>query len=365
MSNYETVIGLEVHTELSTKSKIFCSCSTEFGGDPNTHCCPICTGMPGTLPVLNKSVAEYAMRVGLATNCTINKYNKFDRKNYFYPDLPKAYQISQLYLPICVNGMVEIDVGGNRKAIRIKEIHMEEDAGKLVHDDWEDCTLADYNRCGVPLLEIVSEADFRSSAEVLAYLEKIRAILQYLDVSDCKMQEGSLRADVNVSVRPVGQKEYGTRTEMKNMNSLKAIGRAIDFESKRMIELLEEGKKVRQETRRWDDNKDASFPMRSKENAQDYRYFPEPDIPPVEVSDEWLNCIRESLPELPERKLSRYMDDLGLGYYDAEMIIRYKPMADFFEETNDLINDPKEISKWIMGELFRLLNDNGNCCCGC
>ena len=359
MSNYETVIGLEVHTELSTKSKIFCSCSTEFGGDPNTHCCPICTGMPGTLPVLNKSVAEYAMRVGLATNCTINKYNKFDRKNYFYPDLPKAYQISQLYLPICVNGMVEIDVGGNRKAIRIKEIHMEEDAGKLGHDDWEDCTLADYNRCGVPLLEIVSEADFRSSAEVLAYLEKIRAILQYLDVSDCKMQEGSLRADVNVSVRPVGQKEYGTRTEMKNMNSLKAIGRAIDFESKRMIELLEEGKKVRQETRRWDDNKDASFPMRSKENAQDYRYFPEPDIPPVEVSDEWLNCIRESLPELPERKLSRYMDDLGLGYYDAEMIIRYKPMADFFEETNDLINDPKEISKWIMGELFRLLNDNG------
>lgn len=355
--NYETVVGLEVHTELSTKTKIFCSCTTEFGGDPNTHCCPVCTGMPGTLPVLNRSVAEYAIKTGLATNCQITRYNKFDRKNYFYPDLPKAYQISQLYLPICQNGYVEIEVEGVKKKIRIKEIHMEEDAGKLVHDPWEDCTLADYNRCGVPLLEIVSEADFRSSAEVIAYLEKLKAILEYLGVSDVKMEEGSLRADVNISVRPVGQKEFGTRTEMKNMNSFKAIARAIDYEAKRQIEVLEEGKRVIQETRRWDDNKDASFAMRSKENAQDYRYFPEPDIPPVEISDEWIAQVKASLPELPEEKKARYMSELGLKEYDTEMITRYKKMADFFEATNAIVNDPAEVAKWIMGEIFRLLKE--------
>ena len=355
--NYETVVGLEVHTELSTKTKIFCSCTTEFGGDPNTHCCPVCTGMPGTLPVLNRSVAEYAIKTGLATNCQITRYNKFDRKNYFYPDLPKAYQISQLYLPICQNGYVEIEVEGVKKKIRIKEIHMEEDAGKLVHDPWEDCTMADYNRCGVPLLEIVSEADFRSSAEVIAYLEKLKAILEYLGVSDVKMEEGSLRADVNISVRPVGQKEFGTRTEMKNMNSFKAIARAIDYEAKRQIEVLEEGKRVIQETRRWDDNKDASFAMRSKENAQDYRYFPEPDIPPVEISDEWIAQVKASLPELPEEKKARYMSELGLKEYDTEMITRYKKMADFFEATNAIVNDPAEVAKWIMGEIFRLLKE--------
>ncbi|MDD6571095.1 MAG: Asp-tRNA(Asn)/Glu-tRNA(Gln) amidotransferase subunit GatB, partial [Thermoflexaceae bacterium] len=280
MKNYETVIGLEVHVELATKTKIFCSCSTEFGGAPNTHCCPVCTGMPGVLPVLNKKVVEYAMAAGLALNCDITRSCKFDRKNYFYPDLPKAYQTSQLYLPICRNGHVDIEVDGIKKSIGIHEIHMEEDAGKLVHDDWDDCTLVDYNRCGVPLIEIVSEPDMRSADEVIAYLTKLRSTLQYLGVSDCKMQEGSLRADVNLSVREVGAKEFGTRTEMKNLNSFKSIARAIEGERKRQIELLEYGKKVVQETRRWDDNKDSSFAMRSKEDAQDYRYFPEPDLVP-------------------------------------------------------------------------------------
>lgn len=272
---YETVIGLEVHTELSTKSKIFCSCTTQFGGDPNTHVCEVCSGMPGTLPVLNREVLEYAVRTGLATNCSINRYNKFDRKNYFYPDLPKAYQISQLYMPICSWGYVEINAtGGGKKQIQIKEIHMEEDAGKLIHDPWEDSTLVDYNRCGVPLLEIVSEPDLRSAEEAIEYLEKLKAILQYSDVSDCRMQEGSLRADINLSIRPVGATELGVRTEMKNMNSFKAISRAIESETKRQIELLEDGKRVVQETRRWDDNKGQSYAMRSKEDAQDYKYFP-------------------------------------------------------------------------------------------
>ncbi|HWT27729.1 MAG TPA: Asp-tRNA(Asn)/Glu-tRNA(Gln) amidotransferase subunit GatB, partial [Mobilitalea sp.] len=280
MKTYETVIGLEVHVELATKSKIFCGCTTQFGGDPNTHCCPVCTGMPGTLPVLNKQVVEYAIAAGLALNCSITQKCKFDRKNYFYPDLPKAYQISQLYLPICRDGGIEIETEAGKKMVRIHEIHMEEDAGKLVHDPWEDCTLVDYNRCGVPLVEIVSEPDMRSAEEVVAYLEKLRLILQYLGVSDCKMQEGSLRADINLSVREMGAKEFGTRTEMKNMNSFKAIARAIEGERKRQIELIEYGKKVIQETRRWDDNKDTSFAMRSKEDAQDYRYFPEPDLPP-------------------------------------------------------------------------------------
>lgn len=354
---YELVVGLEVHTELSTKSKIFCSCPTEFGGAPNTHCCPICMGMPGTLPVLNKSVVEYAMRAGIATHCEITKYNQFDRKNYFYPDLPKAYQISQLYLPICQNGQIVIDTQEGRKTIRIREIHMEEDAGKLVHDPWEDCTLADYNRCGVPLLEIVSQPDFRSPEEVIAYLEKLKSILQYIGVSDCKMQEGSLRADVNVSVRPVGSNAWGTRTEIKNMNSFKAIYRAITYEARRQIELLEEGKEVVQETRRWDENKDASFAMRSKEDAQDYRYFPEPDLPPVEIDDAWIDRIAASLPELPEEKRLRYIETLGLTQYDSEMITRHKAMADFFEAVLEQFSDAKEIANWIMGDLFRLLKE--------
>ena len=302
---FETVLGLEVHTELATDTKIFCSCSTEFGGEPNTHVCEVCSGMPGTLPVLNKKVVEFAIRTGLATNCEITRYNKFDRKNYFYPDLPKAYQVSQLYLPICQNGHIDIEVNGVKKSIRIKEIHMEEDAGKLIHDPWDDCTLVDYNRCGVPLLEIVSEPDFSSGEEVIAYLTKLKAILQYTGVSDCKMEQGSLRADVNLSVKPVGSKELGTRTEMKNINSFKAIARAIEGERQRQIELIQEGKKVIQETRRWDDNKGTSYAMRSKENAQDYRYFPEPDLVPIEIDDQWIEQIRASLPELPEAKKSK------------------------------------------------------------
>ena len=294
---YETVIGLEVHVELATKTKIFCSCSTAFGGAPNTHTCPVCTGMPGSLPVLNKQVVEYAVAVGLATNCTITQYCKFDRKNYFYPDNPQNYQISQLYLPICRNGSVEIETAGGKKSIGIHEIHMEEDAGKLVHDEWEDCSIVDYNRSGVPLIEIVSEPDMRSAEEVIAYLEKLRLIIQYLGASDCKLNEGSMRADVNLSVREVGATEFGTRTEMKNLNSFKAIARAIEGERARQIELLEEGKQVIQETRRWDDNKEYSYAMRSKEDAQDYRYFPEPDLVPIVISDEWLAEIKAKEPE--------------------------------------------------------------------
>ena len=355
--NYEMVMGLEVHCELSTRTKIFCGCTTEFGGAPNTHCCPVCTGMPGTLPVLNKQVVEYAMRAGLATNCRITQYHKFDRKNYFYPDLPKAYQISQLYLPICRDGHVDIEVDGVKKSIGIHEIHMEEDAGKLVHDPWSDCTLADYNRCGVPLIEIVSEPDFRSPEEVIAYLEKLKSTLEYLGVSDCKMQEGSLRADINLSVRPVGSEKFGTRTEMKNMNSFKAIARAIAYEAQRQIEVLEAGGKVIQETRRWDDNKDASFAMRSKENAQDYRYFPEPDLPPVEISDEWLERVQGSLPEMQAEKQARYQSEFGLPEYDTRMITASKAMADFFEATTALCGKPKEVANWIMGDIFRRLKE--------
>lgn len=357
MKNYETVIGLEVHVELATKTKIFCGCTTQFGGDPNTHCCPVCTGMPGTLPVLNKKVVEFAIAAGLATNCSINQQCKFDRKNYFYPDLPKAYQISQLYLPICHDGGIEIEVGGVKKVIGIHEIHMEEDAGKLIHDPWEDCTLVDYNRCGVPLIEIVSEPDMRSAEEAIAYLEKLKLILQYLGVSDCKMQEGSLRADINLSVREVGAKEFGTRTEMKNMNSFKAIARAIEGERKRQIELLEYGKVVVQETRRWDDNKDTSFAMRSKEDAQDYRYFPEPDLVPIEISDEWLNEIKARQPELRDEKMKRYETEYDIPAYDASIITSSKRLADIFEETVALCGKPKEVSNWLMVETMRLLKE--------
>ncbi|ROR27442.1 aspartyl/glutamyl-tRNA(Asn/Gln) amidotransferase subunit B [Mobilisporobacter senegalensis] len=357
MKVYETVIGLEVHVELATKSKIFCSCTTEFGGEPNTHCCPVCTGMPGTLPVLNKKVVEYAIAAGLATGCTITRRCKFDRKNYFYPDLPKAYQVSQLYLPICRNGGIEIEVDGVKKTIGIHEIHMEEDAGKLVHDPWDDCTLVDYNRCGVPLIEIVSEPDMRSSDEVIAYLDKLKLILQYLGVSDCKMQEGSLRVDINLSVRELGAKEYGTRTEMKNMNSFKAIARAIEGERKRQIELLEYGKPVVQETRRWDDNKDSSFAMRSKEDAQDYRYFPEPDLVPIEISDEWLEEIQKKQPELRDEKMLRYEKEYDIPEYDASIITGSKKLADIFEATVALCKKPKEVSNWLMVETMRLLKE--------
>lgn len=356
---WEIVMGLEVHTELATKTKIFCGCSTEFGGEPNTHVCEICSGMPGTLPLLNKRVVEFAIRTGVATNCTITQNNKFDRKNYFYPDLPKAYQISQLYLPICRNGYIEVNTkDGEKKKIGIHEIHMEEDAGKLIHDEFEDCTLVDYNRCGVPLLEIVSEPDFRSAEEVIDYLSKLRAILQYTGVSDCKMQEGSLRADVNLSVRPKGQAEFGTRTEMKNLNSFHAIERAIAYEAQRQIELLEDGEKVVQETRRWDDNKGYSYAMRSKEDAQDYKYFPEPDLPPIEISDEQIEEIKSTMPELPKEKRERYLNELGLPEYDTGIITGDIALVKFFESTLEKCDSPKDVANWIMGEVMKLLNDS-------
>lgn len=354
---YETVIGLEVHVELATKTKIFCGCTTEFGGAPNTHTCPVCTGMPGSLPVLNKQVVEYAMAVGLATNCKITQYCKFDRKNYFYPDNPQNYQISQLYLPICRDGHVDIETPAGKKSIGIHEIHMEEDAGKLVHDDWEDCSLVDFNRSGVPLIEIVSEPDMRSAEEVIAYLEKLRMTIQYLGASDCKLNEGSMRADVNLSVREVGAAEFGTRTEMKNLNSFKAISRAIEGERARQIELIEEGKKVIQETRRWDDNKEYSYAMRSKEDAQDYRYFPDPDLVPVSISDEWISEVKARQPELQEEKAARYKKEFDIPEYDINIITSSKSLADMFEAATAICHNAKKVSNWLMVETMRLLKE--------
>ncbi|MFI3173236.1 MAG: Asp-tRNA(Asn)/Glu-tRNA(Gln) amidotransferase subunit GatB [Eubacteriales bacterium] len=354
---YETVIGLEVHVELATKTKIFCGCSTEFGGAPNSHTCPVCTGMPGSLPVLNKQVVEYAMGVGLAVNGTITQVCKFDRKNYFYPDNPQNYQISQLYLPIVRDGYVEIEVGEETKKVRIHEIHMEEDAGKLVHDEWDNASLVDYNRSGVPLIEIVSEPDMRSAEEVIAYLEKLRLIIQYLGASDCKLNEGSMRADVNLSIREVGSTKFGTRTEMKNLNSFKAIARAIEGERARQIELIEEGKEVVQETRRWDDNKEYSYAMRSKEDAKDYRYFPEPDLVPIVISDEWIAEIKTKEPEFRTAKIARYQEEFGIPKYDAEIITNSKHLADLFEETTAICKQPKKVSNWLMVELLRLMKD--------
>ncbi len=358
MKQYETVIGLEVHVELATKTKIFCGCSTAFGGAPNTHTCPVCTGMPGSLPVLNKQVLEYAMAVGLATNCKINQYCKFDRKNYFYPDNPQNYQISQLYLPICHDGGIEIETETGKKVIGIHEIHMEEDAGKLIHDEWEDCSLVDYNRSGVPLIEIVSEPDMRSAQEVIAYLDKLRLIIQYLGASDCKLQEGSMRADVNLSVREMGAEAFGTRTEMKNLNSFRAISRAIENERERQIDLLEAGKQVVQETRRWDDAKEYSYAMRSKEDAQDYRYFPDPDLVPVVISDEWIERIRAAQPELRTEKLIRYREEFDIPDYDAGILTSSKKMADMFETAAAICGKPKKVSNWLMGETLRLLKEN-------
>ena len=354
---YEKVIGLEVHVELATKTKIFCGCTTEFGGAPNTHTCPVCTGMPGSLPVLNKQVVEYAMAVGLATNCKITQYCRFDRKNYFYPDNPQNYQISQLYLPICRDGHVDIETPAGKKSIGIHEIHMEEDAGKLVHDDWEDCSLVDFNRSGVPLIEIVSEPDMRSAEEVIAYLEKLRMTIQYLGASDCKLNEGSMRADVNLSVREAGASEFGTRTEMKNLNSFKAISRAIEGERARQIELIEEGKKVVQETRRWDDNKEYSYAMRSKEDAQDYRYFPDPDLVPVSISDAWIAEVKARQPELQEEKAARYKKEFDIPEYDINIITSSKCLADMFEAATAICHNAKKVSNWLMVETMRLLKD--------
>lgn len=357
MKQYETVIGLEVHVELATKTKIFCSCSTAFGGAPNTHTCPVCTGMPGSLPVLNKQVVEYALAVGLATNCEITRKNIFDRKNYFYPDNPQNYQISQLYYPICRNGGVEIETSAGKKVIGIHEIHMEEDAGKLIHDDWEDCSLVDFNRSGVPLIEIVSEPDMRSAEEVIAYLDKLRMIIQYLGASDCKLQEGSMRADVNLSVREAGAEKFGTRTEMKNLNSFKAIARAIEGERERQIDLIESGKEVIQETRRWDDNKEYSYAMRSKEDAQDYRYFPEPDLVPVVIDDAWIERVKAAQPEFRDAKKARYVAEFELPEYDADILTSSKKLADIFEETTAICKKPKKVSNWLMVETMRLMKE--------
>ena len=344
MKDYEVVIGLEVHVELATKTKIFCGCSTAFGGAPNTHTCPVCTGMPGSLPVLNKKVVEYAMAVGLATNCSITRDCKFDRKNYFYPDNPQNYQISQLYLPICRDGHVDVKLeDGTEKSIRIHEIHMEEDAGKLIHDEWEDVSYVDYNRSGVPLIEIVSEPDMRNAEEVIAYLTKLRNTIQYLGASDCKLQEGSMRADVNLSVREKGSTEFGTRTETKNLNSFSAIQRAIEAETARQIDIIEAGGQVVQETRRWNDDKEYSYAMRSKEDAQDYRYFPDPDLVPIHISEEWLDTIKEAQPEFKDEKMLRYKEEFGIPDYDINMITDSKKLADIFEETTALCNKPKKV----------------------
>jgi len=353
---WEAVIGLEVHAELSTKSKIFCACTTSYGGEPNTHVCPICAGMPGVLPKLNRSVVEYALRAGIALNCTITKRCKFDRKNYFYPDLPKAYQVSQLYAPICRDGHLEIEVDGRKKKIRIREIHMEEDAGKLVHDSRGGGTFMDFNRCGVPLMEIVTHPDFRDASEVLAYLEKLRETLLYLDVCDCKMQEGSIRADINLSVRESGA-ELGVRTETKNMNSFKAIGRAIEYEIERQIDILEDGGQVVQETRRWDDDKGVSSGMRSKENAQDYRYFPEPDLLPIDIDDEWLARVRGNLPELAHQKRERYGRDFGIPESEAAVLTVHRNISGLFETVALQSRQPVEAAHLITGEIMRLLNN--------
>ena len=356
---YEVVIGLEVHVELNTKTKIFCGCSTAFGGAPNTHVCPVCSGMPGSLPVLNKEVVNKAIAVGLATNCDITRNSKFDRKNYFYPDNPQNYQISQLYYPICRNGRVEIELpDGTVKDVRIHEIHMEEDAGKLVHDSFTDETYVDFNRSGVPLIEIVSEPDMRSADEVIAYLEKLRETIQYLGASDCKLNEGSMRADVNLSIREKGSEEFGTRTESKNLNSFRAIRNCIENEIARQIDLIESGDKVVQETRRWDDNKGYSYPMRSKEDAQDYRYFPDPDLVPIVVSDEWIDEIKKAEPEFRAAKKERYKKEYNIPDYNIEQITAEKRMADIFEEAIALGADPKKVSNWLMGETMRLMKEH-------
>ena len=355
--DYEVMIGLEVHAELSTKTKAFCGCTTEFGGDVNTHCCPICTGMPGTLPVLNRKVVEYAIKAGLATNCEITRYGKQDRKNYFYPDLPKAYQISQFDLPLCVGGHVDIETENGKKSIGLTRIHIEEDAGKLLHDVVPGKSLVDYNRCGVPLIEIVSEPDMRSAEEAKAFLEELKSILECLEVSDCKMQEGSLRCDINVSVRPFGQKEYNTRTEMKNVSSFSAAYRAIQYEAKRQIEEMEEGRTVKQQTLRWSDEDGENYALRSKEDAHDYRYFPEPDLVPIVVTDDMIESIRALIPELPSAKRARFVSEYGITDYEAGLISASKSMSAYFEACAKLGAKPKTVANWLLGDIARLINE--------
>ena len=355
--DYEVVIGLEVHAELSTKTKIFCSCPTEFGAAPNTHTCPICMAMPGTLPVLNEKVVEYAVKAGLATNCEIARESKNDRKNYFYPDLPKSYQISQFDKPLCEHGYVDIDTKEGKKRIRITRIHIEEDAGKLNHDEFGGGSLVDLNRAGVPLIETVSEPDMSSAEEAEAYLRKLKSIFEYIEVSDCKMQEGSLRADVNVSVRKKGETKLGTRTEMKNMNSFRSIVRAIEYEVDRQIDVIEDGGIIEQETLRWDDVSGKTFPMRDKEDAQDYRYFPDPDLVAIKLSDEYIENIQKSLPELPESRKQRYLDEYNLSQKDANLITSSKYLSDLFEGAIKVCNNPKAVNNWIISDISRILNE--------
>ena len=359
--NYEAVIGLEIHCELKTKTKIFCGCATGFGAEQNTHVCPVCLGLPGVLPTINKRVVEFAIKAGLATNCKINQYSKFDRKNYYYPDLPKNWQTSQYDLPICVNGWVDIDVDGEKKRIRLTRIHMEEDAGKLVHSGTtiKDSLSSDvdYNRTGVPLLEIVSEPDMRSAAEARAYMEKIKAIMEYIDVSNCRMEEGNLRADINVSLRPEGSETLGTRTEMKNINSFKNLEDAINYEIERQTEVLEDGGHVVQETRTFDPARGITLSMRSKENAHDYRYMPEPDLPPIITSDETIEKYRQELPELPDARRARLEKEYGLSDYDAGIITSSRAMAEYFDAVVGTGADPKLAANWIMGDLAKNLNE--------
>ena len=357
MGKYETVIGLEVHIELATESKIFCSCSAKFGAEQNDHVCPACCGMPGMLPVTNKKVVELGMTAGMMLNCDINRITTFDKKNYYYPDLPASFQTTQLFSPICVNGTVEIETSKGKKNIRIKQIHMEEDAGKLVHDDWTDTSLVDYNRTSVPLVEIVSQPDLSSAEEVVAYLERLRSLLRFAKVSDCRMEQGSMRCDVNLSVRPEGSNVLGVRTEMKNMNSLSAITRAIEYEIARHVDALENGTETLvQETRRWDDIKGKSFAMRTKETAGDYRYFPDPNVMPIVIDDEWFNSVKAALPEFPEVKKQRYIEELELSDYDAGLLTQSRAFCDCFEEAYKECGLAKEVANWLLTECMNLLN---------
>ncbi|WP_019637536.1 Asp-tRNA(Asn)/Glu-tRNA(Gln) amidotransferase subunit GatB [Paenibacillus fonticola] len=358
-SKYETVIGLEVHVELHTKSKIFCGCSTEFGAPPNSHTCPVCLGHPGVLPVLNRQAVDYAMKAAMALNCEVGDVSKFDRKNYFYPDSPKAYQISQFDKPIGENGYIDIEVDGKTKRIGITRLHLEEDAGKLTHIEGGYASLVDFNRVGTPLVEIVSEPEISSPEEARAYLEKLRAIMQYCDVSDVKMEEGSMRCDANISLRPVGQKELGTRAELKNMNSFRGVLRGLEYEQYRQAEILDDGGEVVQETRRWDEAQGKTFSMRSKEEAHDYRYFPDPDLVTIHIDQAWKDRIRASIPELPDARKARYTEQFGLPGYDAEVITTSKALADLFESSLEYTADAKSVSNWIMGDLLGYLNSNG------